>query len=105
MSANENKSNNKQLEEEIDKAIEIINYWLGEEHPQICEFYDKLSGLKMSNGEFEEGLAILERSREIAEKTEAKNKSKLGSRYFILGEQYLRSGSKKDALHNLQRAR
>lgn len=50
-------------------------------------------------------MAILERSKEIAEKTEAKNPSKLGSRYYILGEQYLKSGRKKEALLNLQRAR
>ena len=89
--------NKKEFQQTIEKALEIVNYWLGEDHPEICELLDKLAAYQLDNGDSEAGIALLEQSIKIAENTEAKNPKNIGSRYYVLGKQYLRAGKKKQA--------
>ena len=50
-------------------------------------------------------MQILEKSIDIAYKSEAKNTKKIGLRHYMAGSQYLKAGKKKEAIENLQKAR
>ena len=76
-------------------AQDIIHYWLGYEHPQICDFYGCLSDYEWKRGETEESIRILEKILKISNETEGRNKKKIGKRLYALGERQLKSGRKK----------
>lgn len=75
--------------------MNIIEYWLGADHPEICEYYDKISEYEAANGNIDKCIEMLERSLEISRSTEVLNPKKIGKRYNALGSRLLKAGRKK----------
>lgn len=79
----------------MEPSLEIIRYWLGSEHPQISDYYDKISDFEASTGNIDESINVLEKSLEISKRSEVMNPKKLGKRYYALGSRNLKAGRKK----------
>ena len=62
-------NNSAEFEKTFKTAQDIINYWLGYEHPQICDFYGTLSDYEWKQGETEESIRVLEKIVKISNET------------------------------------
>ena len=85
--------------------MRILDYWLDENHPYHCDFYDCLADYYASIGNLDESINYAKQSLVTCIKSGTRTAKLMGEKCYNLAEKELKAGYKVEAFENFNKAK